>query len=809
MQFKGLSSEEVKDRISRGLQNRSSKPKTKTIREIFIENLFSVFNLVIISIIIFLIYFYFSTKDNRLLLDCIGIFSIAFINTFLAIYQEIKAKHALDKVNLLLKKEITVMRDGKEVILEPADIVLDDIIKIERGDQVVVDGIVAYSNHLEIDESLLTGESNPIHKKDNDEILSGSFCLSGNGFYKAEKIGNESYAAQITEQAKKYKFDLTPLQRKINSIVKILFGVAVFLVILEITLNNDGLTIDFIRKISTILISLVPQGLVLMATVTFAVGVSRISKLGAIVQRLNAIESFSNVRVVCMDKTGTLTQNKLSVHGLYIFKNNKTEEEIRSLIGTYASLTSDKNATINAINIFDPDSEYIFSDEYPFSSERKMSMIQAKKGTEKITFILGAYDVLEARLSPDNRKISGTIFEENRLGIYRNVLFGIVRTDETIEKLSENPDSIGIEPLCIISITDKIRDDVFEAIKLFEENGIKIKILSGDSAKAIQEVTNEIGWSVKDTDMISGKDLDGINDQEFKDVIMSNTIFARLKPEHKLRIIKALKKEKIYTAMIGDGVNDLPAIKEADMGIAMEEGSGITKEVADIVLLKNKFSLLPAIFDEGNKIVNTVKSVGKLFITKNFFVIYITLLSLLFLLDFPLTPRRVSLINIFGIGLPAFMITLKNTNIERTRNFMKDLISYVLLSALIIVAAGYTGIYIVEKYYRVSEMDIQMVMLTIMIITNITNYFSIALPKAGENKLSYLIYGFLLLAAYIFFAATSINTGVIYLIKQFYEIDQVRADLWSVIMTVSIISSFILYIVQKYRDKIVNNNNIK
>jgi len=427
LQFNGLTEEEVRERISKGLQNRSSKPKTKTLREIFIENLFSVFNLVILSIIIFLLYFYLSTSDSRLLLDSIGILSIAFLNTFLAIYQEIKAKHALDKVNLLLKNEVIVMRDGKEVSLVPEEIVLDDIIKIQRGDQVVVDGSVVYSNHLEIDESLLTGESNPIHKKDNEEMLSGSFCLSGNGFYKAEKIGNDSYAAQITEQAKKYKFDLTPLQRKINTIVKVLFAVAVVLVILEVIFNKGGFNIDFIRKISTILISLVPQGLVLMSTVTFAVGVSRISKLGAIIQKLNAIESFSNVQVVCMDKTGTLTQNKLSIHHLYRFDNDNSEDEVKSMIGTYASLTSDKNATINAINIFEPDKGYVFIDEYPFSSERKMSMIQASKGSENITFILGAYDILSEKLEQKYKDESKNLFEENKLSIYRNVLFGIVK----------------------------------------------------------------------------------------------------------------------------------------------------------------------------------------------------------------------------------------------------------------------------------------------------------------------------------------------------------------------------------------------
>lgn len=807
MEFKGLTASEVNERISKGLQNKASKPKTKTIREIFVENIFSVFNLVILAIIIFLLYFYLTSSDQRLLLDSIGILTIALLNTFLAIFQEIKAKRALDKVSLLLKKEIVVIRDAREISIEPSAIVVDDVIKIVRGDQAVVDGKVIYSNHLEIDESLLTGESNPIHKNETDEILSGSFCLSGNGFYTAEKIGDESYAAQVTITAKKYKFDLTPLQKRINFIVKSLFVVAVILVLVEIIFNRDGFNPDFVRKISTILISLVPQGLVLMATVTFAIGVYRISKLGAIVQKLNAIESFSNVKIVCTDKTGTLTQNKLSVHKITQF-GKYSEDEIKKLIGTYAKLTSDKNATINAVNIFEADKEYEFVDEFPFSSERKMSMIRAKRGNENVVFIFGAYDILTEKLNENCKQESAAKFENGKLSVYRNVLFGKISTDKSIEEIKDNIGKEEIEPLCIISIKDLIREDVFEAIKLFNDNEIQIKILSGDSSKSIQEVAREIGWSIKDSDMISGDELEKINDNDLAKTVLTHIIFSRLKPEHKLRIIKALKKEKIYTAMIGDGVNDLPAIKESDMGIAMEEGSSITKEVADIVLLKNKFSLLPQIFDEGNKIVNTVQSIGKLFITKNFFVIYITLLSLMFLLDFPLTPRRVSLINIFGIGLPAFMITLKNMNISKTKNFMKDLFSFVIISALIIVAAGYTGVYIIQKNYIVSEKDIQMIMLTIMIITNIANYFSIAITKedSSKNKLTYVIYGFGILLLYIFLAATAIDSGAIHWIKKFYEIDFVRVELWPVIMIISLVSSLIIFGVQKARSRLILNN---
>jgi cation-transporting ATPase E len=796
----GLSTEEVNERISKGLQNKSSKQNTKSIREIFIENIFSVFNLVILSIILFLVYFYITTSDSRLFLDSIGILTIALINTSLAVFQEIKAKQALDKVSLLLKKEVTVIRNGEDILIEPDEIVVDDFIKISRGDQVIVDGNIVSTNHLEIDESLLTGESNPIYKNVNDSILSGSFCLSGNGIYRAAKIGDESLASQITSTAKKYKFDLTPLQKKINLIVKTLFGLAVILVLMEFLMNDTGMNPDFIRKISTILISLVPQGLVLMATVTFAVGVFRISRLGAIVQKLNAIESFSNVKVVCTDKTGTLTQNKLSIHKHFNISDD-SEENIKLLAGTYAKLTSDKNATMNALSVFDADDEYKLIDEYPFSSERKMSMVELMKGKETTVFITGAFDILINYLSEEKKDKCIKVSQDNNLNIYRNILFGKIISHKSIKEFNQNAGTIEIEPLSIISIKDLIRDDVFEAIKLFEDNGILIKILSGDSAKAVQEVANEIGWKIKDNEMITGEEFELVNDENLNRTVSEKIIFARLKPEHKLRIIKSLRSQKIYTAMIGDGVNDLPAIKEADMGIAMEEGSSITKEVADIVLLKNKFSLLPQIFDEGNKIVNTVNSVGKLFITKNFFVIFITLLSMFFLLDFPLTPRRVSLINIFGIGLPAFMITLRNTNTEKTYNFVKDLFSFVIISAIIIVVAGYTGVFLAEKFYFVNEKEIQMVMLTIMIITNITNYFSVVLTKDenGSNKLTYVIYGFMILLIYIFFSATRFDKGIIHLVKSFYEIDYVRPELWPLIMGISLVSSFILFTVQKIR----------
>ena len=343
-----------------------------------------------------------------------------------------------------------------------------------------------------------------------------------------------------------------------------------------------------------------------------------------------------------------------------------------------------------------------------------------------------------------------------------------------------------------------------DAINLFHKNEIEIKILSGDNAYSIQAVAKEIGWEINDNELISGSEFEQVNDSDIFNVIMSKKIFARLKPEHKLRIIKTLRKEKIYTAMIGDGVNDLPAIKESDMGIAMEEGSQITKEVADIVLLKNKFALLPQIFDEGNKIVNTVSSVAKLFLTKNFMVIYFTILSMFFAFEFPLTPRRVSLINIFSIGLPSFIIALKNSNVSRLKDFSKELFSFVLISAGIIVAAAYIGQMFTERHSGFTPEDIQMVMLSIMIIITSVNFLSVVGHKNEKNMRLYILYAIGLVGLYSFLSLTQIQFILIHWIKSFYEITYLQTRYWDTAFIISVISAALLFVAQKIREKVIN-----
>ncbi|MBF0342971.1 MAG: HAD-IC family P-type ATPase [Nitrospirae bacterium] len=798
----GLTSEEAAQRYRRGLYNKPASKKTKTVPHIILENVFSVFNLIIGIVVLFLVFFYFRSSDFRLLLDSIGVFSVAFLNTLIAVYQEIRAKQALDKVNLLLKREVSVLRDGMMQSIDARDIVIDDVIRIQRGDQVVVDGGVLQSSRLEIDESLLTGESVALLKNTGEQLLSGSFCVSGCGYYKAVKVGYDSYAAQFTKLAKKYKFTITPLQRRINFIIKTLFVVCAALVVFAFMLKGGkAFSIDFVRQVATIMLGLIPQGLVLMSSVAFALGVFRISRIGAIVQKLNAVESFSNVAVICMDKTGTLTQNKLSLRAIMSLTEAKGLESIEKALATYACHTADKNTTIQALEICEPESGIEVIDELPFNSVRKLSILRMRCAAGVETYILGAYDVLVERLEDQDAVVARKLFVVNRLGIYRNLLFGRLAGNDTEldEFLSA---STKIEPLCIVSIADKIREDAYETLSLFEERGIGFKILSGDSAEAVQSVCREIGWDVGAEDVVTGGELDGLNQYGFAEVVRDKMVFARLKPDHKSRIVKELRQNGLYTVMIGDGVNDLPAIKEADMGIAMQEGSAITKEVADVVLLENRFSLLPAIFDEGNKIVNTVSMVAKLLLTKNFMVIYLSLLFIFLDMEFPLTPRRVTLINIFAITLPSVMIALNNKNTAPYRRFTVDILSYVSLSAYIIVLSGYAGFFLTKRFHSNHD-NSEMVMLSIIVVASIANFLAVVIDRFDTSKIKHLIYSFFMLLVYFALVSVEVNNIVIREIKGFYEIMTLENNSWEIIMLVSLLTTVALITAQRLRGRLL------
>ena len=807
MEFKGLTTEEVNERKRNGLSNKTSKIKSKTLPEIIIENLFSVFNIIIFLVVVFLFYFYLRSADKRLMMDSVGVTIVAFVNTILAIFQEIRAKMALDKVSLMLQKTTVVLRDGKETTIDNNEIVLDDVVSLKRGDQVIADGRVLYSLKIHVDESLITGESLHLSKKEDDNLFSGSFCVSGSGYYTVEKTGDECYAAVITKMAKKYKFSSTPLQGKIDLIVKFLFVTALVLVALELIFGRTASygEVHMIRKIASIIIALIPQGLVLMISVIYAYGVLRISKIGAIINKLNAIESFSNIKVVCMDKTGTITRNNLAVNEINYLPCNYIESTLKKILSSYALSSSEQNETIRAVSLIDSAVKAEIIDELPFSSELKFSAAKLsipEYGIQKKTFILGAYDSL---IKMAAEPVSEDVIESKNLSDFRNLLFGQLQDNVFLDDLKNESTLPVITPLAVVSINDQVRIDAADTIRIFKEKGIEFKILSGDSPGAVRSILKELNWNILDSEIITGSEIEFIKDEQLYALVKNKVVFARLQPQQKLRIIKSLREQKIYTAMIGDGVNDIPAIKESDIGIAMEEGCKSTKEIADIVLLKNRFSLLPEIFNEGNKIVNTSDAVSKLFLTKNFMVVFITLFSLIFAREFPLTPTRISLFNIFAIGLPAFLFTAINTDCSVKKNFFLEVISFVLVSSLVIVSFGYIGELVSKHYFMIKRNDIQLLLLAIFLLTTIFNFVIIVSGSPEKEKKIYLLYAVAFALLNILLATIPLHLKLIHYLKIFYDVEYIDVRLWIIIVPVSLAGSLVLWLSQNLRQKLIKS----
>ena len=790
----GLTSAEAAARFAAGQYNRPPEPGTKSLHAILLENVFSVFNFIIGGIVLFLLAFYLGTRDGRLLWDCVGVFAVAFSNTVIAVIQELRAKLAMEKVNLLIVREVTALRDGAEVAIPHGRIVLGDAIVVKRGDQAVVDGKVLESHRLEMDESLLTGESEPIEKGAGDSVLSGSFCVSGNGCYVVERLSDASYASEVTRLAQRLKSRVSPLQRQLNRIVEALFGVSVALAVLagSLGLVRHQLGVELVRKLATILDGLVPQGLVLTASLIFALGIYRIGKVGAVVQSFNAIESFAGVRAICMDKTGTLTQNRMSVRKVTPLAPGLAVETLEGLLGTYARLSSEKNATIRALEALPGDGQAAQVDEIPFSSRRKMSVLMVERGGVETTYALGALEVLLEKC-PQGSGVAAA----GGLEVYRNLLFGEVMDRRQIDPRADNLGSFRLRPLGIVSLGDLVRPDAREVIGEFARRGIALKILSGDSATAILATCRDIGWSVADSEVVGGAELDALEGQRFEAAVEKSVVFARLRPEQKVRIVQALRARKIHTAMIGDGVNDVPAIKQADVGIAMEEGAAITREVADIVLRENRFTLLPVVFAEGQKIVDTVVTVAKLFLTKNCMVIYVTLGSALLLWGFPLTPRRLGLFNLFAIGVPSLLIAFSNASRERPKRVVADLLTFVATSALVTVGFGEAAFAIAQRSSIGPPGVANMAMLATMVTTALASYLVIVWRRGHTG--AHLLWAALLAAAFALVVTKPGSSGLPRFFDKFYEIRSLDWATWRIVLAVSACGGLVLVGAQKLR----------
>ena len=663
----GLTSAEVEERKMQGLVNEDTTVPTKKIGTILKENFFTLFNF--LNLFLAIIVFAVGSYKNMLFMG------VVIINTVISTFQEIRSKKTIDKLAILAESKAKVIRDGKKQEISIHEIVMDDILEYETGNQIVADCILQ-EGEIEVDESFLTGESDSIYKKEGDMILSGSIVVSGNCIAKVKHVGKENYASEISAKAKYVKKVKSEIMDSLNKIIKILTFAIVPIGILLFCNQYFHLGVELkeaVVKTVAAMIGMIPEGLVLLTSTVFAVSVVRLSKRKVLVQDLYCVETLARVDVLCLDKTGTLTEGKMEV--VDYSENNITREELEVHLRNYANACKDTNGTMIAIkDRFEDMKEKAREVEklIPFSSQTKWSAVTYKDGE---TFILGAPEfVLRNNIDEYGKKI------EEQAKKFRVLV--LVKTKDIVEKniLSENIEVVGF-----VYIRDKIRKEARATIEYFKEQNVKIKIISGDNPVTVSNIAKEVGVenAEKYVDASTLK-----TDEDIKDAVDKYSVFGRVTPFQKKALVTALKEKGHTVAMTGDGVNDVLALKEADCSIAMANGSDATKNISQLILLDSNFASMPEIVLEGRRSINNLQRSASLFLVKT---IYSSVLSVLFLImqrEYPFMPIQLSLISTATIGIPSFLLALEPNKDRVEGKFLRNVIKKAIptaLSAIILI----------------------------------------------------------------------------------------------------------------------------
>lgn len=662
----GLSPEEVQERIDGGEVNVSAGQATRSVKRIVLAHTFTYFNILNLALAILIA----ATGQWKNML----FFGVVICNTAIGIFQELKVKQLIDRLSVITASHITAVRDGAKTVIPIEEIVVDDVLLISVGDQIPTDGHLLYSDGLEVNESMLTGESKPVLKSAGDELLSGSFVVAGNGIIKVDKVGSDGYASRLMEKAANKKRASSEMQRMIGNIIKVvsilIIPVGLLLFRSQYIANDNVLSEAIVRTVSGV-IGMIPEGLVLLTSVSFIIGVGRLAQKNALVQEMSSIESLARTDILCTDKTGTITTGRLTVRDV-IPLTDLDEDAVRTVMGHVNGAFTDTNVTQNALlAAFGKDSSWEVKDTIPFSSGRKYRAVSFRGHG---SYVLGAPDIL----MPDNRKLQEVVEKYGQQG-YRVLL--LARTDAV--RAAER--SIGrVQPLAAVTLEDEIKSDASEIFSYFSEAGVAVKVLSGDNPATVSAVAQRAGVEGAEN-YIDARTLPQ-NPVALAEAIGKYSVFGRVSPEQKQTFIKAWQSKGHTVAMVGDGVNDVLAIKDADCGIAMAAGSEAAKQTAHIVLLDSDFSSMRNIVSEGKTIISNIERVSALYLTKT---IYSVLLSVLFILlhrSYPWTTLQMGLINVCGIGLPSFLLTLEQRKENVTPGgFLEHVLRVCLPSALTMV----------------------------------------------------------------------------------------------------------------------------
>ncbi len=642
--IRGLTTKEAAERRARGLGNDVKIQTSRSYPEIIRENVFTFINNILFGLGIALVLVGRTS-------DAVVSVGIIMINVVVSVVQEVRAKRTLDRIALLTRPQATAVRDGSEKTIDPSELVVGDVLLVRAGDQIVVDGEVR-QGQMEVDESLLTGESDLIPKAVGERVLSGSFCVTGRAYYEAQKVGKDSFANQLTREARAFRRVRTPIQQETNLVIRILLLIAVyfeFMLLVSSLLN--GVSVVESIKMSVVIAGLVPNGLFVAIALAYALGAVRIAGKGALVQQSNAVESLSNVNVLCLDKTGTLTSNQIRFHALCPLES--TEPELRRMLGDFAASGATGNRTSEAIAAACPGSPRPPVEEVPFSSERKWSALSFADADMKGTFVLGALEMLQPGLKP-GAAADGQAAAWADEGL-RVLMFAYC--PEIVPLLGEDRKPQlprELTPLGLVSLSDVLRPEAQQTLAAFAQAGVKLKVISGDNPQTVAALARQAGLG-PDLVTISGLELDGLSPAELAEKAEEGNIFGRITPRQKELLVEALRSKGHYVAMTGDGVNDVLSLKQANLAIAMQSGSQATRAVADIVLMGDSFSSLPFAVREGQRIINGMHDILKLFLTRTFFVALV-ILSTSILGGFPFSPKQSSVLAFLAVGLPTIAL---------------------------------------------------------------------------------------------------------------------------------------------------------
>lgn len=677
----GLTAAEVAERVARGQVNDVPVRSSRSTAEIVRANVFTRFN-AIIGILWLIMLFVAPVQDSLF-----GFVILA--NTGIGIVQEWRAKQTLDSLAVIGEARPTVRRDGTAAEISTGDIVLDDVMEIGPGDKVVVDGVCVEAGGLEIDESLLTGEADPVVKHPGDQVMSGSFVVAGGGAFRATKVGREAYAAQLAEEASRFTLVQSELRTGISTILKyvtwMMIPAAIGLVITQLVVKDNDLKDSVARTVGGI-VPMVPEGLVLLTSVAFAIGVIRLGRQQCLVQELPAIEGLARVDTVCLDKTGTLTEGGMDVTELRPL-GDSDESYVRQVLGALGASDPRPNASLQAIIEAYPDTDgWHCTGSLPFSSARKYSGATFSDGDgQSSTWLLGAPDVL----LPDG---DPALAETDRLNEQGLRVLLLARTSRDLDDPALGEEA---RAAALVVLEQRLRPDAADTLRYFAEQDVHAKVISGDNAVSVGAVAGKLGL---DGSTVDARRLPA-DAQEMARALDEGTVFGRVTPQQKRDMVGALQSRGHTVAMTGDGVNDVLALKDADIGVSMGSGSEATRAVAQIVLLNNSFATLPSVVAEGRRVIGNITRVATLFLVKTVYSVLLALLVVCWQVEYPFLPRHLTLLSTLTIGVPAFFLALA-PNKERARpHFVRRVMRYSIPGGVVAGVATFVTYLLARHHY--------------------------------------------------------------------------------------------------------------